>query len=264
MVTTISTYRRSCDEPVTAHLIRTRLGDGAGAFFTGRDLDSPAPGVGAAGNLSHRRPHRPSDLARARSEVAEAIGVPTEAWCLMHQVHGDRVGVVDGATPPGAEVRGVDAIVTREQGRALVVQVADCVPVLLAGRTAVAAVHAGREGVSRGVLDRTLDRLEALGEAAVDVDAVIGPAIGGCCYEVPEHMRDELAARLPEAGSTTRWGSPSLDLPAAVEAQLAAAGVERVERLGICTLEDERFFSHRRDPASGRQVGIVWRDREAA
>lgn len=244
---------------MTVQVLRARLGDDVGAFFTGRDLDLPPPPVGAAGNLSHRRPHRPADLARARREVAEEVGLPTGSWHLMHQVHGAEVGVVDASVPWGAELRGVDALVTREPGRALVVQAADCVPVLLAGRVCAAAVHAGREGVARGVLARALDRLQDLGETVADLGAVIGPAIGGCCYEVPRGMRDELGARQPEAASTTRWGTPSLDLPAAVEAQLAAAGVQRVERIGGCTLEDERFFSHRRGPDGGRQVGIVAR-----
>jgi polyphenol oxidase len=263
MTTTISTSRRSCDEPVTVQVLRARLGDDVGAFFTGRDLDGSPPPVGAAGNLSHRRPHRPTDLARARRGVAEEVGFATGSWHLMHQVHGAAVAVVDRTVPWGAELREVDAIITVEPGRALVVQVADCVPILLAGRVGVAAVHAGREGVSRGVLDRALARLDELGESVADLGAAIGPAIGGCCYEVPERMRDELATRLPEAGATTRWGTPSLDLPAAVEAQLAAAGVQRVERTGICTLEDERFFSHRRDPASGRQIGLVGRREDA-
>ena len=246
---------------MTIPLLRPDLGEGLLACFTGRELDRAAPEVGDAGNLAHRRPHRPADLAAARREVADAIGVPTDAWHLMHQVHGPQVGIVDEATTAGAELREVDAIVTRQAGRALVVQVADCVPVLLGGDRAIAAVHAGRAGVATGVLARTLEELESLGQPVAALSAVVGPAIGGCCYEVPERMRDELADRVPEARATTRWGTPSLDLPAAVGAQLAAAGVTEVRQLGLCTFEDERFFSHRRDAAGGRQVGIVYRGR---
>jgi polyphenol oxidase len=188
------------------------------------------------------------------------MGVPVGSWHLMHQVHGARVAVVDEATPAGAEIRGVDALVTQRPGCALVVQAADCVPVLLAGRSAVGAVHAGRDGLARGVVQGALDRLGDLGEPIEEVHAAIGPAIGGCCYEVPAALRDEVAADHPAAGGTTRWGTPSLDLPAAVEALLAARGVSRVERVGGCTYEDERFFSHRRDAAAGRQAGIVVRE----
>ena len=244
---------------MTIHLVPVDLGPGVEGWFTGRDPDRPQPAVGSAGSLSHRRPHRPADLAAARHEVAELTGCPMEAWHLMHQVHGTEVAGIDEHTPVGMELRGVDALVTGCAQRPLVVQVADCVPVLLAAPHRVGAVHAGRLGVAGGIVGRTVQRLLDPGEEPGRVRAVIGPSIGGCCYEVPAALRDEVAATWPQAGASTRWGTPSLDLPATVEAQLREAGVAHVERLGICTLEDERFFSHRRDPNAGRQVGIVTR-----
>jgi polyphenol oxidase len=241
---------------VTIHLEGVDLGEGVAAWFTGRDRDRPEPPVGAAGNLSHRRPHRPADLARARREVAEVVGVPADRWHLMHQVHGAEVAGIDEQTPAGTELRGVDALVTACAERALVVQVADCVPVLLAGPGGVAAVHAGRMGVAAGIVGRAVRRLVGTSPDE-SVRAAIGPAIGGCCYEVPVELREQVAAVSPAAWATTRWGTPSLDLPAAVQSQLAEVGVTHVERAGGCTFEDERFFSHRRDPWAGRQVGIV-------
>lgn len=93
-----------------------------------------------------------------------------------------------------------------------------------------------------------------------EVEARIGPAIGGCCYEVPAELADEVAAAHPAARATTTWGTPALDLPAAVAAQLHEAGVERVERAGVCTrCGGEGWFSHRRDPGAGRQAGVVVR-----
>ena len=125
--------------------------------------------------------------------------------------------------------------------------VADCVPVVAASHPgrAVGAVHAGRGGVVAGVVPAALARPGA--DDAGDVVALIGPAIGGCCYEVPADMagsgRRQHRARGP---ATTTWGTPSLDLPAAVTAQLHAAGVARVERLGGCTrCHGDRWFSHR-------------------
>ncbi len=242
---------------MTIHLEDVDLGEGVAAWFTGRDRERPDPPVGASGNLSHRRPHRPADLARARREVAEVVGVPADRWHLMHQVHGDEVAGIDARTPAGAELRGVDALVTECARRPLVVQVADCVPVLLAGPGGVAAVHAGRLGVAAGIVARAARRVASTSTADGVTRAAIGPAIGGCCYEVPAELREQVAATSPAAWATTRWGTPSLDLPAAVQSQLAEVGVTDVERVGGCTFEDERFFSHRRDPRAGRQVGIV-------
>ena len=241
---------------MTIHLESVDLGEGVAAWFTGRDRDRSKPPVGAAGNLSHRRPHRPADLARSRHEVAEVVGVPADRWHLMHQVHGAEVAGIDARTPFGSELRGVDGLVTACAQRPLVVQVADCVPVLLAGPGGVAAVHAGRLGVAAGIVEHAARHVAGTSGGG-STRAAIGPAIGGCCYEVPAELREQVAATVPAAWATTRWGTPSLDLPAAVRSQLAVAGVTHVEAVSRCTFEDERFFSHRRDPSGGRQVGIV-------
>jgi polyphenol oxidase len=237
------------------------LAEGVDAWFTGRDPDHADPPVGRAGNLSHRRPHRPGDLARARAAMATAMAIDAGSLHLMRQCHGADVGVVDATTPPGAEVDGVDALVTAEVDRPLAVAVADCVPVLLAGARTVAAAHAGRLGVATDVLGATVATMGELGDAPERLHAVVGPAIGGCCYEVPAAMRDGLAADHPHAAATTTWGTPSLDLPAAVVDRLVALGVPHVEQVGSCTRcdPDQRWFSHRADPDTGRQLGVVVR-----
>lgn len=193
----------------------------------------------------------PDDVrAAGLAEIAAATGA---APYLMHQVHGTAVHVVTGgeAEPPDA-----DALVTAQTGVALLARAADCVPVLLvADDGTIAAVHAGREGVRRGVVPAAL---AALGDAS-RVRAWVGPHICGGCYEVPEEMRDEVAAVVPATRATTTWGTPALDLGAGVLAQLAQAGVGATE-VGGCTREDETLHSHRRDgAAAGRLAGVVWR-----
>jgi polyphenol oxidase len=237
------------------------LGPHARAAVTGRDRDEVPPRVGAAGNLSHRRPHRPDDLARARAAVGAATRTDPAAWHLLHQVHGAEVAVVDEATPPGAELPGADAAVTALPDRVLTVQTADCVPVLLAGPTAVGVAHAGRAGVEHGVIPAVLAALTGLGSPPPSLRVALGPAIGGCCYEVPEPMRDAVAAVTPSAAATTTWGTPALDLPAACEEQLHEAGVPEVRRVDGCTRcdADRRWFSHRADPDAGRQLALVRR-----
>jgi YfiH family protein len=245
-------------------LERVDLGSGVGAWFTGRDPDAADPPVGAAGNLAHRRPHRPADLAAARSELARRTDTDAAAFHLLQQVHGAEVAVVDAATPTGAELAAVDAAVTDLPDTPLLVQVADCVPVLLAGptaggRVAVGVAHAGRAGVLHGVVAAAVTGLAELGAAPAAVMAAIGPAIGGCCYELPAATVEELGRDHPDAVATTTWGTPSVDLPTAVGDQLAAAGVGTVQRLAGCTRCDatQRWFSHRRDATTGRQVGLV-------
>lgn len=201
----------------------------------------------------------------ARAALLDTVGLTPRDAVFMEQVHGSQVAEVGpaergrGAARHDEAVGGVDALVTRAADVALVVQAADCVPVLLVdpGR-AVAAVHAGREGVRRDVVGAALATLAP--PRAEAVHAFVGPAIGGCCYEVPEALAAQIAATQPAAESRTTWGTVSLDLPAAVEASLRAAGIERLTRAGGCTrCHADRWFSHRADPGAGRQAGVICR-----
>jgi YfiH family protein len=208
--------------------------------------------------------------AVARPQLAGAVGVGTDDLVFMRQVHGADVAVVDdrdrgrGLHAHDDGVPSVDALVTADEGVALVVQVADCVPVLLADPDqAVAAVHAGRGGVVAGVVRAAVDALAPADPARVE--AVIGPAIGGCCYEVEPELAEAVGAVAPGASATTTWGTPSLDLPTAVVAQLAAAGIANVRRVGGCThCTARRWYSHRREPGAGRQAGVVVRGQRHA
>jgi copper oxidase (laccase) domain-containing protein len=135
------------------------------------------------------------------------------------------------------------------------------VPVLLADPAAgvVGAVHAGRPGLAAGVVPAAVDRMRSLG--AGTITGWIGPHVCARCYEVPEAMRDEVGALVPEAVATPTWGTASLDLGAGVAAQLRAAGVIVVEVPG-CTRESGELHSYRRDgAAAGRLAGLVRRRR---
>lgn len=201
----------------------------------------------------------------ARPRLATALGVRPEALVFMRQVHGGDVAVVSaadrgrGAGAHADAVPAVDALVTFDTDVPLVVLVADCVPVVLVDpHRAVGVVHAGRGGVVNEVVAATV---AAMAPAAPEaMTALIGPAIGGCCYEVEAELADHVAAGIPAARATTSWGTPSLDLRAAVAAQLRASGVADVRREGGCTRCDgRRWFSHRRAPGEGRQAGAVVR-----
>lgn len=180
--------------------------------------------------------------------VAQAAGV--ESVATMHQVHGNDVSWVDVAgTQPDA-----DALLTDVAGLGLLVRVADCVPVVLAipDEHLVGVVHSGRRGLVSGVVPAALDAVRERG--ASRIEAWVGPRICGRCYELPTHMADDVAAAVPEARSTTSWGTPAADIGAGVVAQLSAGGVV-VHDVGaeLCTVEDERFFSFRREgDVSGR------------
>ena len=249
--------------PEVGDLLEVSLGPDVDGFFTGAVI----PGVEVA-NLAHHRPHVPSQLAAARDEVARSTGTDVASWHLMRQVHGAEVGVVDASVPPGTELRDVDVLVTALPDRPLVVLAADCVPVLAAGRWAVAAAHAGWRGVVADVPGAMTEALVGLGEAPKDIQVVLGPSIGPCCYEVGPEVLAAVAAVEPAAVATTRAGRPSVDLRAALRGRLAGLSITRVRDVGgersrhggaVCTACDAGWFSHRRDADAGRQAGIVVR-----
>jgi purine-nucleoside/S-methyl-5'-thioadenosine phosphorylase / adenosine deaminase len=97
-----------------------------------------------------------------------------------------------------------------------------------------------------------------LGARPADVSALLGPAVCGACYEVPQAMQSEVARVAPAAAVHTRRGTPGLDLRAGLTEMLAGAGVAEVVQDPRCTVEDPRLFSHRRDGVTGRQAGLVW------
>ena len=209
-------------------------------------------------NLGDHVGDDPAAVAANRARLARELGVPENRLVWMSQVHGTGVAVVDG--PQAGPLPDTDAVVTATPGLVLGVLAADCVPVLLADHVTgvVAAVHAGREGVRRGVLPAALSAMASLGARARHVSALLGPAVCGSCYEVPEDMQADVARVAPAAAVRTRRGTPGLDLRAGLEEMLRRAGVTEVVHDPRCTVEDRTLFSHRRDGVTGRQAGIVW------
>jgi len=186
--------------------------------------------------------------------LADALGV--DELVRMTQVHGADVHVVDSAH--AGQTPTADALVTDRSGLGLLVRVADCIPIVLADEAArvVAVAHAGRAGMELGVVPHTLAAMRALG--AQSIRAWMGPRACGACYEVPEALADEVAVVVPAARSTTSWGTPALDIGAGIRAQFAAENVD-VEDIGegLCTIENEEFFSFRRQGADSGRFGAV-------
>jgi YfiH family protein len=155
-------------------------------------------------NLGDHVGDEPASVFANRERLATELGLGEDRLAWMEQVHGRTATVVDGTETAPAEA--TDALVTAEPGLALVVLVADCVPVLLAEPNAgvVAAVHAGRVGARVGVLPAALEAMRSAGAETHRIEALLGPAICGDCYEVPASMAAVVETLLPGcAGRTT-------------------------------------------------------------
>ncbi len=205
---------------------------------------------------------------RTREATLAAVEPAAPPVAALRQVHSPRVVEVDAG---GSHGEG-DALVTAQRDLALSVITADCVPVLLASRARVAAVHAGWRGFVAGVVPAALARLRGSDERGGGHDvsderdarvvAWIGPAIGGCCYEVGEEVAAPVvAASAPGVVTPGPRGRPHLDLARAVELQLRHAGVDDVRRFGPCTrCSSDLLWSYRREgKRAGRNIAYIWR-----
>ena len=190
--------------------------------------------------------------------VVARAGVPFPV-VTARQVHGTRVETAAPGPP-----READGLITATAGQLVGVVTADCMPVLLIDRQrrVAAAVHAGWRGTAAGVIEAAVAKLGTTFEVAPRaLEAVIGPAIGACCYEVGDEVLDGFRARVGD-GTAPAWshrdGRLHLDLRAAARLLLGGAGVGRVAVLGPCTACGSGYCSYRRDGAgAGRQLSFV-------
>ena len=202
--------------------------------------------------------HGSSDLTDAvnvnRDRVATAMGVAPAAMVGVHQIHSADVLTVSG--PLDAPVQ-ADALVTAAPGVLLTVLTADCQPVLFADTRAgvVGAAHAGWRGALEGVLEATVEAMEALGADRANITAVIGPCISQRAYEVGHDFMENFLVEDPDYGrffSGGPAGKPMFDLPAFGLHRLREAGVGAAEWTRHCTYSDpERFYSYRRTTHTG-------------
>ena len=202
----------------------------------------------------------PTEILARR--LAETLGAASLPIVRATQVHGRAATRVEDA-PRAGETRDAgecDVLATALPNVALVVQTADCVPVLLRAPGAIAVAHAGWRGSAVGAAGAALAALQELGARSKDVEAWIGPSIGACCYEVggevARHFAGEFARR--DCGGHFR-----LDLKGINRAQLESRGV-RAEAISIhpsCTkCGGDRYASYRRDgSAAGRMIALIAR-----
>lgn len=206
-------------------------------------------------NLGLLTDDAPAAVHENRVRLASALGRDPEGVLFGHQVHGADVVRRESAPRPnpfadGGRPEPADGQVTAAPGLTPMVQVADCLAVMLAGPRGVAALHCGWRGFASGIVAR--------GAAAVGATAAaIGPGIGRCCYQVGAEVLEQFAP-LGDGVADGRM----LDLAEVARRLLARAEVAEVESAGLCTsCEPELFFSHRRDAGrTGRQAGLVWAD----
>jgi len=226
-----------------------------------------------------------------RRRFGEVLGAAKMRVAALRQIHSDVIHVAHARMTRTQAPQG-DALITQERGVLLLIQTADCVPILLADikNRAVGAIHAGWRGTLRRIAEKTLGRMRLeFGTRPEDVSAAVGPCIGRCCYEVGSDVAREFAGQFPKArewfegpfdalaaaDNDPNWlpwltmrppGHPppspkvQLDLVAANRSILSDAGVpsERIFCSNLCTAcRTDLFFSYRREQITGRMGAAI-------
>lgn len=209
-------------------------------------------------NLADHVGDAPADVVRNREILRRGLDLPAQPLWL-EQVHG--CAVADAVlSAPGCRA---DAAVSLTPGRVCAVLTADCLPILLCERSGkrVAAVHAGWRGLADGVVEGALAMLGCPGS---DIMAWLGPAIGPDAFEVGDEVRVRFLGDDSETAgcfSPRAGGKWMADLFSLARLRLAKGGVSAVYGGGVCTVSDpRRFYSYRRDGATGRMVSLIWCD----
>ena len=250
---------------MSVEVIRAAALTGTQQGFLGR-RGGVSQGVCAGLNVGIGSDDDPDAIATNRA-LATAAVLPDAALVTVYQVHGAEAVTVGQPFAPDARPR-ADAMVTDRPGILLGILTADCAPVLFADVDAgvVGAAHAGWKGALAGVTDATIAAMEVLGADRLRIAVAIGPCIARASYEVDDDFvrRFEAADRENERFfAPARAGHHRFDLEAYIVHRLAAAGLTRIEALGLDTYADaDRFYSYRRathrgEADYGRQISLI-------
>lgn len=239
------------------HFVSTRIGGYSQPPFHGLNL-----GFGVEDDTQA--------VLKNRMALAESIGTPLDWFVFPRQTHSVNIAKVDtshcglGTKDRESAIADTDALTTNEKNVLLIVQVADCVPILLldSKNAAIAAIHAGWKGTIGEIAVNTINKMnQQYGTQAEDIIAAIGPSAGPCCYEVGDEVLDKVNKNKFDKVVKKRNESRILDLWEYNRISLIESGVkpENIEVSNLCTIcNDDKFFSSRKGKGvTGRFVAGI-------
>jgi len=204
-------------------------------------------------NLAFHVGDNPLHVNQNRFLTCRELDIDISCLVSMDQVHSTNIQTImqDTKTP----IPKCDGMITKEPRIALMVQAADCTPVLLYAPDvgAVGALHVGRAGAFEGIVPKALAKLvDEFGASMEALHVWLGPAIGTCCYEIDGEILEYAKANFGDFVE-----NKNLDIRAIITSQLIQKGVQNIHHNKTCTKCDKNFFSYRRDGCTGRQGGII-------
>ncbi len=217
----------------------------------------------------------PRSSPQHRQWLLENLNIDSKELFFVKQVHGDRVFVLDDPQKSADQVEQeeADGLITHLTDKPIAVLTADCVPVILYDpeKHVTGVIHAGRKGTQMSIVSKTISMLSKIyGSRPEDVVMALGPAIGGCCYEVEDScivpFRENYRGweDFVTSNSQSRF---MLDLLKANAMDGVGAGIlkENIHRSGECTAcNNDRWFSYRKEGTTGRIVSLAMLREEPA
>lgn len=225
-------------------------------------------------NLGWTKEDDPAAVAENRRRLLRSVAGEGAELVTIRQAHTSIVQVIEAdhgpfATEDGKATLQGDGFMTNLPGLLLGIQVADCVPVLVADarKRVVAAFHAGWRGTLARIVEHGIGTVrQHYGSRTEDLLAAIGPCIGGCCYAIGDEVKRRFENQFAYASALfSGQGQTHLNLVEANRRQLLDAGVspEKINVLGECTActrlnGQKKYFSHRDEHGfTGRMMGVI-------
>lgn len=207
-------------------VLKLDAGRGVLAFSTLRGFMAEGAGPYAGFNVCHYTGDDARHVEECRRELAAFAGVDVDKLVIPSQTHSVNVVVVGQEIP---DLEGVDALVTCRSDVALVINTADCLPVVFSDSRhgVVGIAHCGWRGLYDGMIAETVKAMEGCGAKVEDVRVAVGPCICAGCYEVDDEFAQRFSSRFGVCGCVIRknGAKPHVDLRAVAEYQLKSCGI---------------------------------------
>jgi len=239
----------------TTHAFTTRFG-------------GVSTGIFASLNLAHRTGDDPENVIENYVLVCRALNITTNDIVCSNQVHGVHIRVVshdDRCRLFKPSLNKADGLITQTRGVALMIFIADCVPILLHDpvKNVIGAVHAGWRGTASDIAGTAVRKMENdFGCSPADIRAAIGPCISKCCYETDADVAEAIRKSLPE--TAIRCIAPHgkkymVDLKEANRLLLTGAGLRDIAISDECTsCSSDKYWSHRKtNGRRGSQAAVI-------
>lgn len=207
------------------------------------------------GNLAYHVGDKKENVDKNRAKLAQKLNYNPDDLVYMNQVHGNNVQVVTHNSPK--YIDNCDGLITSESNLPLMVMVADCIPILLHDkkREVIAALHAGRNSTFQRIVQVAIDKMKiTFNTNPLDIQAILGPSIQKCCYEV----NGELLDIVDKSFGREFIYNKNIDLQGINYSILKNNNVQNIKVSNICTkCSNLGYYSFRKKKETGRFAGII-------